>query len=120
MSEFINSETVLALLRIFGAVITFLVGIEVLLIAYEIGNSRLIKFVKFIGVFFIVFAAVRGLSSFIAPFYVIVAANIVFSVLYYFLHKQRKKLKDVTPKIKEQRVEAIDEVIDYLLGLKSQ
>lgn len=117
-----QNEQIILALRICGALLTFFVGVEILSIAYIIGNSRLIKFVKVIGAFFVVFAIVRGAAGFVPSFYILTFLNLVFLGLWIVVHRHRNKLKRViVPAMKADAAhfESIDYVIDSLLGYKN-
>lgn len=116
-----QNEQIILALRICGALLTFFVGVEILSIAYIIGNSRLIRFVQVIGAFFIVFAVARGAAGFVPSFYILAFLNIIFLGLWFIVHRHRNKLKKVVPAMKADaaHIESIDYVIDSLLGYKN-
>lgn len=112
-----ENETLTQVLRIAGALLTLCAGIEILLIAYEIGNWRLIRIIQTIGAFFIIYGIVRFFGGDISPVYALIAGNVLFLILFILLDRHRRRLKRIIPGINKPQ---IDYVIGELLGAKKK
>lgn len=112
-----ENETLVQALRIAGALFTLCAGVEILLIAYEIGNWRLIRIIQTIGAFFIAFSIVRVFGGSIPTVYVLASGNVLFFILFILLDRHRRRLKRIIPDIDKPK---IDYVIGELLGAKKK